>query len=417
MNRLDMHSMSVREAGIPASTDSVVSGMICDCEDDVHKGVTTRIYQGREGLKYLRNSWQALSDAISDARHIHSYYWYRSYLDNLEPEPDTVYFAVISRDLAPVAILPLRYSMEKVFGRRLRAWKLAARDQMDIGDIIAVPDQQAVDIFGCIVRALRQLDDRPWDVLILQNLLADSLATRFYHLRHVPRGILLQTGASRYLSTDHADIPVNDRLSGHFRRNLRRCNNKLNKMGELSLQQVLSVNEFPAAFERFLEVEASGWKGHDDRGHAISNEARLVGFFRQLGEDFVQSGQCLINLLKLDNQVIAGQFCILINNRIHILKIGFDEHYRNVSAGYVLLGRLIDYCYEQGIREINFITNGKWTDDWHALSRDTLRISIFNTTLKGTLGYVLGRMVSLRRSLSERVPESVKKRVHSLFRK
>ena len=60
-----------------------------------------------QGLAACKADWDRVLATLTRRRHFHRFEWYRSYLDTLEPDPDSVRFYVAYRAGRPIAVFPL----------------------------------------------------------------------------------------------------------------------------------------------------------------------------------------------------------------------------------------------------------------------------------------------------------------------
>ncbi|MCP3667381.1 MAG: GNAT family N-acetyltransferase, partial [Gammaproteobacteria bacterium] len=148
-----------------------------------------------------------------------------------------------------------------------------------------------------------------------------------------------------------------------FRRNLRRKITKANQQGELRLESITQYGELYRAFEVFLSVENSGWKGQ--KGTSIKQQPEQLTYFRSLLETYGKIGACQINLLYIGEICIAAQFSLLIEETLFLLKIGYDESYASISPGQLLILMLIESGCETGrFCKLSFVTGVSWIDVW-----------------------------------------------------
>lgn len=75
--------------------------------------------------------------------------------------------------------------------------------------------------------------------------------------------------------------------------------------------------------DRFLAVEASGWKNR--AGSAIACRPDTLAFYRALARVFHARGQLALSALLFGDRVVAADFSILHGRRLFSLKAGFDE--------------------------------------------------------------------------------------------
>ncbi len=122
--------------------------------------------------------------------------------------------------------------------------------------------------------------------------------------------------------------------------------------------------ELAAAFEDFLVVEDSGWKG--EGGTSIRKQPKKLAYYQRLLEFYGGLGICQINILYLADTAIAAQFGVRVGQRLFLLKIGFREDFAAISPGYLILYKLIEQSAAQGqIASVSFVTGVTWIDRWH----------------------------------------------------
>jgi Acetyltransferase (GNAT) domain len=145
------------------------------------------------------------------------------------------------------------------------------------------------------------------------------------------------------------------RLSKHFRRNLRAHRKKLASFADVRFATATG-DGLEAAFETFIAVEASGWKGVSGVGSAIALHPRLLAFYRRLAAN--TRDRCEIHLL-------AAQFCVVSGEQYSILKIGYDEAYARIGPGLLLLETTLERCCaDPAIKRMSLVTDGAWQRDW-----------------------------------------------------
>jgi hypothetical protein len=219
---------------------------------------------------------------------------------------------------------------------------------------------------------------------------------------------LHDTHPSAFFDTTLPYDQLMDRMSKHFRRNLRGHQNKLQAAGELRLATFSSaagagpgsaddregandpgVAAYPsaaadpaarpggadgpgpdgltAAFDDFLAIEASGWKGQTGAGSAIGLRPHLVAFYRALMATMTApDDHCVINALHLDGRCIAAQFCVRAGAEYTILKIAYDEEFARLGPGQLLFQKTLERCCaDPDIAYIDLINDAPWMRDWH----------------------------------------------------
>jgi CelD/BcsL family acetyltransferase involved in cellulose biosynthesis len=89
------------------------------------------------------------------------------------------------------------------------------------------------------------------------------------------------------------------------------------------------------AVERFLELEASGWKGRS--GTAIASMRNDAEFFRAVCASFRELGRLHLLSLEAEGWPVAMALNLRAAEGIFCLKIAFDERWRRYSPGALLV--------------------------------------------------------------------------------
>ncbi|MEP1881942.1 MAG: GNAT family N-acetyltransferase, partial [Roseibium sp.] len=119
-------------------------------------------------------------------------------------------------------------------------------------------------------------------------------------------------------------------FSGKRRKELPRLIRRLSREGKVQLESH-SGGEVPRHFEKFLQLEASGWKG--TRGTALISHQNTVRFAREMIAKLAASGRVRIDTISVAGKPIAMLIIMLDSGRAFSWKIAFDETYARFSPG------------------------------------------------------------------------------------
>jgi len=172
----------------------------------------------------------------------------------------------------------------------------------------AIFEFDAVRMDGPLGAALRMaLDDRP------------SFATRVV----VRERALLDARADADTGVSHKHL-----------KELRRQERRLAELGTLDYC-ALGVDDTPAAWiERFLSLEARGWKGQEQTALASMEGSRA--YFREIAAQAHRRGQLQMLELSLDGTPLAMKCNFLGGDGAFAFKIAHDEEYAKYSPGVLL---------------------------------------------------------------------------------
>lgn len=352
-----------------------------------------RLFRGSAGLDALEVEWRALVAELPDPRFIHFLAWYKSHLENTETNPGEVVFILLCESSRPLAIFPLRRTTLRSFGLTLRTWEIFWQNDMGICDFVFVKTETDNRLLQSLLETLNASKELAWDMLRLQDTLDDSCALHALKLSRLPLSLSVLHHYSKYIRCDADYEAVMSRVSGSFRRNVRRQAKKLNELGAVEYRFVSAAEDLDQAFEHFLRAEASSWKGDAGSGSAILLNPGKVSFYRTLMREFSTRNACAINLILVDGVCIASQFCLMAGDTLYLLKIGYSEEFRAMGPGNVLLNELLQRCcMDTNIKKLSFITGANWNDSWAPEQQDVYDNRIFNATFPGVSVFLLEKI-------------------------
>lgn len=124
-------------------------------------------------------------------------------------------------------------------------------------------------------------------------------------------------------------------MGAKHRKELPRRRRRLAELGAVTHDVLTAEPDVTAALERFLEIEASGWKGR--RGTAGMNCPTRLSFFRQAITALARDGKARIDLLRVGDRVIATSIALRSGNTLFGWKMAYDEGYAKYSPGAQLV--------------------------------------------------------------------------------
>ena len=317
--------------------------------------VAVKVFSGQAGYAQLLPLWQELA-AARGYHFLHFPYWYGAELQALGSAA-AVFFVALYDDGRLFAVLPF----ERVYLRKgrlqLPVLQLFYPNEMGVNDVVA--DRSLApyrnEILATLRRELSFFVFVRWQC-VLENGCAISLLPPAKHLRI--------THASKFIEFNQGFTTFWQSYSSKFRKGLQKKLRKAEEQGELRLVCATTAEQLPTAFEDFLTVEDSGWKG--EGGTSIKKQPRKLAYYQYLLKEYGEQGLCQINILYSNEVPIAAQFGVRVGRRLFLLKIGFREDYAAVSPGYLVLYKLVERSAEVGeIDSVSFVTGVNWIDRWH----------------------------------------------------
>ena len=156
-----------------------------------------------------------------------------------------------------------------------------------------------------------------------------------------------------------------------FRRNLIVAQKRLHAAGRVEFVETDETAREPLMRELF-RLHGSRW-----RGGGMLATAALQSFHMEVAQRFGRRGMLRLFGLYLDGECIAVQYNFAAKGRAYLYLSGFDENWRRVSPGMVLLAHAIQCAIEEGLSYADFLRKPEeFKYAWGARDEMTRRIFI-----------------------------------------
>ncbi len=155
-------------------------------------------------------------------------------------------------------------------------------------------------------------------------------------------------------------------LPRRFRQDLNRASRRLAQLQDVHLQTYTAADGLDTVLDDFLAVEASGWKGASGAKSAIVCDARSLAFVRALTRDLRHpDDSCEIDALYAEGRCIAASLGTRTGATYSALKIGYDEAYRRVSPGQIVVEHAVERCCaDPAIERLDMVSDASWVRGW-----------------------------------------------------
>ncbi|MCL4699921.1 MAG: GNAT family N-acetyltransferase, partial [Burkholderiaceae bacterium] len=131
-----------------------------------------------------------------------------------------------------------------------------------------------------------------------------------------------------------------------------------------------------AALEEMFRLHAMRWTLKTDDVSGFDDPA-VHAFHRLAAEKLAADGAIRIFLLRCDGKAVAACYCLVQGGRMYFFQPGFDPEFRKLHVGKVLLGRVIERCYEERLVEFDFLRGTEdYKFDWTERTRPTLACDV-----------------------------------------
>lgn len=312
-------------------------------------------------------------------------------------DPDETWACYLAMDDGQlVGVLPVVCTRHPLLGRRYPRLRVPVDIHLRDGDITLAAGRE-LQVLDELLAALRR-HEGPYVELRLGGLRPDSPTTAVLPEASVGSVSLAHDMDGRLLHVRGEWESYHAGLGSNFRRNVRKAANRCKAAG--AEVQILSGEDAdPAFFERFVSLEASGWKG--EAGTAIRDDESRHTFLEAVTRRAAERGWLEWHLLELDGRWIAAHLAIRFGSCLTLLRIAYDESERRLSPGNVLFAEVLKRTFEeQDATVIDCLTDQPWHDNWN-LDRVPYRLARIHP--RGLVPLLFGALPASVRPLAKRL--------------
>lgn len=337
----------------------------------MNPGIQVRCFTGIKGLNDLAPAWQGLFQTCQNPCFYNDWRWHQAVQQHLTP-CNIRYFAVYEGETL-IGIVPLNRYTRRRFGLPIVYLTFPTHPVIDLADIVLRRDKFHIDLLDVVLRYINRQRLFRWDALDLSRFPSRSSTYALIgkHAVTAHRSAFVERGVDGSLLT-----PLSKKQIKNTRRHL---NKAKRQYGDVTFTRTRSVQDIGAAYDLFLEVEASSWKGADGTGTAIRLQPRARAFFQAVLEQFSSTGDAQVNVLYVNGKPAAAQLALRMQDRLALLKIGYDEALKDIGPG----GAALLSCLEQesdSTRELSLVTDPPWAQRWHFQTEQIWSYNRFNKT-------------------------------------
>lgn len=218
------------------------------------------------------------------------------------------------------------------------------------------------------------------------------------------RGLLHVSATTPYpfLDLDASWTTPESHFNAGRRSDFRRARRHAEQAGTLRFEllqpQLASLDHLLA---EAYEAELQGWKG--SRGSALAIDPVRADFYRRYFHACTRQGILRLAFMRIDDKVIAMQIGVHLNNRLWLLKIGFNEAFARMSPGTLLMLEVVRHAARDGTRSIEFLGSVEpWTELWTKAVRECVHIRAYPLGWPGAAAFLVDTADWLVRHLRQR---------------
>ena len=143
--------------------------------------------------------------------------------------------------------------------------------------------------------------------------------------------------------------------------------------------------DVPALFDRFMQVEASGWKGR--ASSSLMARPQLRAFFARYLERAASTGRLRLSMLWFGDRLAAAEIALVAYRRWWQLKIGYDDACADLYPGLQLTHASVRHAFDAGLEAYEFLGSAAdWERRWNPEERRFVTLAVYPPTVAGAVG-------------------------------
>lgn len=306
--------------------------------------------------------------------------WVREWWESFGADKK-LHILVVRAGQDPIAIAPLMLSSARMYGLRVRRLEFIHNVHTPRFDFVVT--RRSEETYRAIWGYLLSQKAK-WDVLEMRDLPTASQTLKEFPRLAVEGGFLIGI----WPSANSPYVPLQGTWDGYFkglrshhRSNMRNRLKRLEQLGQVGMEILSHGEQLQGALEEGLRIEAAAWKGK--AGSAISSRAELRHFYKSLAERAAQRGWLRLHFLNVNGQRIAFAYSLCYENKLYVLKIGYDPSFAPYSPCNLLTYMALGNAFEVGLAEYDILgVDDKWKLDWTKEVRPHCWMFVFSDGLR-----------------------------------
>jgi CelD/BcsL family acetyltransferase involved in cellulose biosynthesis len=266
------------------------------------------------------------------------------------------------------------------FRRRVLRFLGSAPEAPEHLDVI-VREANAASIVDALVAGLGSLRSEYDSIELIDlaesSLLLPALAHWSRSASHAYRSWVWQE--CPYVATEGSFDKYLMTLTQKHRYKVRLFGKRLAAAHKVDLEVATEPAQVGSALEELFRLHAMRWTLKTDDVSGF-DDASVHAFHRQVARRLAADDAIRLFLLRCDGRAVAACYCFHFDRRLYFFQPGFDPEFRKLHVGKVLLGRALEYCFKNGLREFDFLRGTEdYKFDWTGQKRSTFACNIATT--------------------------------------
>jgi len=333
----------------------------------------------------LKPQWSRLVERAANASTFLTPEWLLSWWEAYLP-PAQLRILAVHQDDELVGVAPLMIVREKRLGVPMRCLRFVGDGSSETDHMDFVLRSDLADPVRAAL--LDALDPLPWDLAVLSNMPEQSASIP--HLRawarHRGYRVDESTAACPKRSLPDSYETLLASMPSRFRTSVRSTRRKLAEAHRLEFGQHEDPAEFPEALNTLFINHESRWRARGQSGVFVNEKRRE--FYNRLTPRLHALGALRFFFLRLDDRIVAQEYCFAHDGIVYLLQEGFDFDLARQNVGNALRSLVFEHLIAHRYRAYDFLAGvSRHKLNWADSSPNDVTLTMGRRTARGWLGF------------------------------
>jgi CelD/BcsL family acetyltransferase involved in cellulose biosynthesis len=348
-----------------------------------------RIIRNSKGLLELKDKWDRFLNSSGQNMPFYSWAWYSAWWKHFGENNDLFLLVAEESDGCLQGIAPLYRKRTRIRGLPVRELRFLDNSIGPRNAILLQKGPTGIQALKEIVECINE-HRVEWDLITLSNIEAESnFLTELVKYLHSAGFRFLQEPArqSPYIALEGSfeDYWTNN-FNSKFRNNILRKLRVQNNHGHCQVVSYTEPSDMERALRLTFEISSKSWKGRI--GADMGGSAERKAFYREVTHALAEQSQVRIWISIINDSPIALSYQLISEHAVHQLVGDFDDSYRSLAPGNILLYHIIQQTYGERIRNYDFCGNAyEYEKPWAKGVKRHIHFQIFNANYYSSLIY------------------------------
>ena len=337
------------------------------------------------GFAALQPQWSRLVERAANASTFLTPDWLLSWWEAYQPAA-RLQILVAWRGDELMGVAPVMIAREKRLGMPLRCLRFVGdgSSETDHMDFVLRADE-ADPVRSALLEAM---DTLPWDLAVLGNVPEQSASLPQFVDWARQRGYRFEERAAacplRNLPDTYEAVLAS--MPARFRTSVRSTRRKLAAEHRLEFGLHEDPAGFPEALDTLFVNHESRWRARGQSGVFVNERRR--DFYRRLTPRLHALGALRFFFLRLDDRIVAQEYCFAHDGVVYLLQEGFDFDLARKNIGNALRAHVFEYLIDHRYRTYDFLAGvSRHKLNWADSTPNDVTLTIARKSVRGWLGF------------------------------